>query len=117
MLYAMESANNGFKGVSRGLNDMVCGVRVQDSNEKFAGNGLSWPVGLVSLLVTYQPDSTFLIFMGLLAVGTPLTWEEAFKYADHVRYHGITQLLNIWERYKTRAGDKLYWGDEVSVLF
>ena len=53
--------------------------------------------------------------MGLLAVGTPLTWEEAFKYADHVRYHGITQLLNIWNRYKTRSGDKLYWGDEVSL--
>jgi glutamate--cysteine ligase catalytic subunit len=53
--------------------------------------------------------------MGLLAVGTPLTWEEASKYADHVRYHGITQLLNIWNRYKTRSGDKLYWGDEVSL--
>jgi glutamate--cysteine ligase catalytic subunit len=53
--------------------------------------------------------------MGLLAIGTPLTWEEALKYADHVRYHGITQLLNIWNRYKTRSGDKLYWGDEVSL--
>lgn len=54
--------------------------------------------------------------MGLLAIGTPLTWEEAFKYADHVRYHGITQLLNIWNRYKTRAGDKLYWGDEIEYM-
>lgn len=53
--------------------------------------------------------------MGLLALGTPLTWEEAFKYADHVRYHGITQLLHIWERYKSRSGDKLYWGDEVCL--
>lgn len=51
--------------------------------------------------------------MGLLALGTPLTWEEAQKHADHVRYHGITQLLNIWERCKSRCGDKLYWGDEV----
>lgn len=56
------------------------------------------------------------VFMGLLAVGTPLTWEEALKYAEHVRYHGITQLLNIWNRYKTRAGDKLYWGDEVRLF-
>jgi glutamate--cysteine ligase catalytic subunit len=51
--------------------------------------------------------------MGLLALGTPLTWEEASKYADHVRNHGIAQLLNIWNRYKSRSGDKLYWGDEV----
>ena len=53
--------------------------------------------------------------MGLLATGTALTWEESVEYADHVRYHGITQLLNIWNQYKARAGDKLYWGDEVSL--
>lgn len=55
--------------------------------------------------------------MGLLAIGTPLTWDEAFKYSDHVRTHGITQLLNIWNRYKSRSGDKLYWGDEVCLSY
>ncbi|PVG00389.1 putative gamma-glutamylcysteine synthetase [Serendipita vermifera] len=54
--------------------------------------------------------------MGLLALGTPLTWEEAFKYAHHVRTHGISQLLNIWQRYKDRSGDKLYWGDEIEYM-
>ncbi|CCA66352.1 probable gamma-glutamylcysteine synthetase [Serendipita indica DSM 11827] len=54
--------------------------------------------------------------MGLLSLGTPLTWEEASKYADHVREHGITQLLNIWNRYKARSGDKLLWGDEIEYI-
>jgi len=51
--------------------------------------------------------------MGLLALGTPLPWDEAKKYADHVRTHGITQFLAIWERLKDRTGDELLWGDEV----
>lgn len=52
--------------------------------------------------------------MGLLALGTPLPWNEAKKYADHVRTHGITQFLHIWERLKDRTGDELLWGDEAS---
>jgi len=51
--------------------------------------------------------------MGLLYLGTPLTWDEAKKYADHVRFHGITQFLHIWDRLKDRHGDELLWGDEV----
>jgi hypothetical protein len=53
--------------------------------------------------------------MGLLSLGTPLKWEEAKKYADHVRYHGISQFLSIWEKLKDRQGDELLWGDEVST--
>jgi len=51
--------------------------------------------------------------MGLLALGTPFTWEEGKKFADHIREHGITQFLNIWDRLKDREGDNLLWGDEV----
>jgi glutamate--cysteine ligase catalytic subunit len=51
--------------------------------------------------------------MGLLSLGTPLPWEEAKKYADHVRTHGVTQFLNTWARLKDRQGDELFWGDEV----
>ncbi|KAH7925518.1 GCS-domain-containing protein [Leucogyrophana mollusca] len=54
--------------------------------------------------------------MGLLYLGTPLTWEEAKKYADHVRYHGITQFLHTWDRVKDRYGDELLWGDEVEYM-
>nr|XP_039254542.1 glutamate--cysteine ligase catalytic subunit-like [Styela clava] len=52
--------------------------------------------------------------MGLLNFdGEPLSWEETKKYASHVREHGITQFLNIYEKLKNRHGDILKWGDEV----
>ena len=51
--------------------------------------------------------------MGLLALGTPLAWQDAEKFADHVREHGITQFLHIWDKLKGRVGDGLLWGDEV----
>lgn len=54
--------------------------------------------------------------MGLLSAGSPLTWEETKKYADHVRQHGIIQFLNIYHKLKDRQKDVLKWGDEVSVL-
>lgn len=52
--------------------------------------------------------------MGLLALGTPLNWEETKPLAEHIRYHGITQFLNTWDRWKDITGKGLLWGDEVS---
>ncbi|KAF8578012.1 GCS-domain-containing protein [Ramaria rubella] len=54
--------------------------------------------------------------MGLLSLGTPLTWDDGKKFADHVRDHGITQFLHIWDRLKNRQGDELLWGDEVEYM-
>ncbi|KAG1731469.1 glutamate-cysteine ligase-domain-containing protein [Suillus paluster] len=54
--------------------------------------------------------------MGLLYLGTPLTWDETKQYADHVREHGITQFLHTWNRVKDRCGDELLWGDEVEYM-
>ncbi|KAK2464300.1 hypothetical protein APHAL10511_003757 [Amanita phalloides] len=54
--------------------------------------------------------------MGLLSRGTPLSWEESKKNADHVRSHGITQFLNTWNRCKDRHGFELLWGDEVEYM-
>ncbi|KAH0827873.1 glutamate-cysteine ligase-domain-containing protein [Lanmaoa asiatica] len=54
--------------------------------------------------------------MGLLYLGTPLTWDEASKHADHVREHGITQFLHTWDRVKDRHGDELLWGDEIEYM-
>lgn len=53
--------------------------------------------------------------MGLLVLGTPLPWDDSKKYATHVREHGITQLLNLWDRVKNKQGDQLLWGDEVCI--
>ncbi|KAI8868465.1 GCS-domain-containing protein, partial [Ramicandelaber brevisporus] len=54
--------------------------------------------------------------MGLLSLGTPLPWQEAKKHSDHVRKHGIQQLINIYHRLKDRRRDVLRWGDEVEYV-
>ncbi|KAI5123918.1 hypothetical protein M0805_006336 [Coniferiporia weirii] len=54
--------------------------------------------------------------MGLLSLGTPLSWDDAKKHAEHVRTHGITQFLHTWDRLKDRQGDELLWGDEVEYM-
>jgi glutamate--cysteine ligase catalytic subunit len=51
--------------------------------------------------------------MGLLSDGTPLDWSEAKKHADHVRTHGITQLLNVFRALAPTRHWPLLWGDEV----
>lgn len=55
--------------------------------------------------------------MGLLSAGTPLSWDDTKKVADHIRSHGITQFLHIWDRLKDKNGDELLWGDEVLACF
>lgn len=55
----------------------------------------------------------FLHRMGLLTEGSPLSWEETKQHADHVRSHGVTQLLHIYHRLKETENDCLKWGDEV----
>ncbi|KAI6141722.1 glutamate-cysteine ligase-domain-containing protein [Pisolithus tinctorius] len=54
--------------------------------------------------------------MGVLCLGTPLTWEETKNHADHVRNHGIIQFIHTWHRVKDRTGDELLWGDEVECM-
>ncbi|CRK99012.1 CLUMA_CG011962, isoform A [Clunio marinus] len=54
--------------------------------------------------------------MGLLTEGSPLSWEETKKLANHVREHGIQQFINLYERLKDRQGDILKWGDEVEYV-
>ncbi|XP_073080430.1 glutamate--cysteine ligase catalytic subunit isoform X2 [Manis javanica] len=54
--------------------------------------------------------------MGLLSQGSPLTWEETQRHADHVRRHGILQFLHIYHAVKDRHKDVLKWGDEVEYM-
>lgn len=51
--------------------------------------------------------------MGLLFAGKPLSWDDSKAYHEYVREHGITQFLNLWDKFKDREGDTLLWGDEV----
>ncbi|KAF5389457.1 hypothetical protein D9757_004256 [Collybiopsis confluens] len=54
--------------------------------------------------------------MGLLSLGTPLSWAETKKVAHHIRDHGITQFLYTWDRVKDKNGDELLWGDEIEYM-
>ncbi|XP_072498575.1 glutamate--cysteine ligase catalytic subunit isoform X2 [Notamacropus eugenii] len=54
--------------------------------------------------------------MGLLSQGSPLSWEETKRHADHVRRHGILQFLHIYHAVKERHKDVLKWGDEVEYI-
>ena len=54
--------------------------------------------------------------MGLLSEGSPLSWEETKKLADHVRKHGVSQFINLYKKLRDRQGDVLKWGDEVSCI-
>ncbi|KAI8981590.1 glutamate-cysteine ligase-domain-containing protein [Mycotypha africana] len=54
--------------------------------------------------------------MGLLSLGTPLHWNEAKEYADHVHKHGILQFLNIYNSQKDQKKQRLLWGDEIEYL-
>ncbi|RMC17449.1 hypothetical protein DUI87_06031 [Hirundo rustica rustica] len=54
--------------------------------------------------------------MGLLSQGSPLSWEETRRYAEHVRRHGILQFLHIYRALRDRHKDVLKWGDEVGIF-
>lgn len=51
--------------------------------------------------------------MGLLSEGSPLSWDETKKLAEHVRQHGVEQFINLFAKLRDRTGDVLKWGDEV----
>lgn len=57
-----------------------------------------------------------LSLMGLLSLGTPLSWEEAVKYADHVRSEGIQQFINAYRKGQVHNSNYWTWGDEVGEL-
>lgn len=66
-----------------------------------------------------SPDYLFLqeVNMGLLTEGSPLSWEETKKLAEHVRQHGVEQFINLFAKLRDRTGDVLKWGDEVCCSF
>ena len=56
--------------------------------------------------------------MGLLTVGTPLSWEDVTKeMCDHVRRNGAVQYVHQFRKHKaqeeTRAPRHLKWGEEI----
>ena len=54
--------------------------------------------------------------MGLLSLGTPLSWEEAVKFADHVRSEGLKQFIIAYRKCQGHNPNYWTWGDEVRTL-
>lgn len=54
--------------------------------------------------------------MGLLALGTPLHWNEGKPLAEHVRTHGVVQLLSAYSTAAGRQNDVFLWGDEIEYM-
>lgn len=55
--------------------------------------------------------------MGLLSLGTPLDWHQSRHHNEHVREHGIVQLINIFRQHATsRINDAFFWGDELEYM-
>lgn len=54
--------------------------------------------------------------MGLLSLGTPLTWFESRQYNEHVKKNGVQQLLYIFKAAGSRKNDILLWGDELEFM-
>ncbi|XBW37752.1 hypothetical protein QEN19_003334 [Hanseniaspora menglaensis] len=54
--------------------------------------------------------------MGLLAVGTPLQWEDNIPYLEKVKQNGVTQLLKIMTRSNEVKGKPFLWGDELEYV-
>lgn len=50
------------------------------------------------------------------SLGTPFKWDQVKNYTDHVRTHGIEQLINIFNANKSKTNDALLWGDEVEYM-
>lgn len=55
--------------------------------------------------------------MGLLTIGTPLSWEETKKKAEEIKEHGIKQFINLYEKFKNKRYENLTWGYEVEYTF
>lgn len=54
--------------------------------------------------------------MGLLALGTPLPWEESRHISEHIRTEGVEQLLSVFKAAAQRDNDPLLWGDELEYM-
>lgn len=57
-----------------------------------------------------------LITMGLLSLGTPLTWQQITEIRDFLKEHGLVQFLNICKKLQNRKDDTLKWGDEIEYI-
>ena len=61
-------------------------------------------VCLVSQTVCRRADA-----MGVLTVGTPLSWSQAMPHLRYVREHGVHQFINRYYEVKDICNDQVGW--------
>jgi len=61
----------------------------------------------------HSPVTWSIRAMGLLKVGSPLSWKDTLPHSRYVREHGVRQFLNTYRRVKDIENDRLFYGDEI----
>ncbi|CAE8594569.1 unnamed protein product [Polarella glacialis] len=51
--------------------------------------------------------------MGLLKVGTPLSWKDSLEHLNYIREHGVLQFIATYNRLVAVENDTLLYGDEI----
>lgn len=51
--------------------------------------------------------------MGLLKVGSPLSWSDLLQHCRYIRENGIRQFLATWDRTANLENELLFYGDEI----
>ncbi len=54
--------------------------------------------------------------MGLLSLGSPLSWAETEPLVEQIKEQGLRQFVLNYDRLKSRQGDCLKWGDEIEYM-
>ncbi|GMM38762.1 glutamate--cysteine ligase [Saccharomycopsis crataegensis] len=54
--------------------------------------------------------------MGLLSLGTPLSFTEGEKHVEHVHTRGIADLIKSFKINYDRSNEKFLWGDELEYM-
>ncbi|KAF7321268.1 Glutamate-cysteine ligase catalytic subunit [Mycena kentingensis (nom. inval.)] len=90
-------------------------IKTQDAGVDFPHQIIKDRIGDVSIKLKFNQDEAW---TSLYEVGVTIDFLMGLLDGDieHVRYHGITQFLHIWDKLKDRHGDELLWGDEVEYM-
>ena len=67
----------------------------------------------LSCSVSTVTNFDYLVFSGLLKVGTPKRWGDSKKDLKYIRQAGVRQFISTYNRVKDLKGDDLLWGDEI----
>jgi len=68
---------------------------------------------VVSICCLVTTTESLTLYMGLLRVGVPKSWDESKKDLAYIRKAGVRQFISTYNRVKGLKGDELMFGDEI----